>query len=95
MYQHTNINISSSASSGGTWTGNGTVATPWVFTPNSDNVNIKFDDIQTKIIGSNGYVTIKTNYSSGTKSGAIFVNNTIAATNIASTNTHKTYHESM
>ena len=85
--QHTNINISTSNTTGGSWTGDGSLATPWVFTPNTDNVNIKVDDIQNKIIGANGYVTIKTNYSSGTKAGAIFINNAITATNIANTNT--------
>ncbi|MDC1472374.1 autotransporter-associated beta strand repeat-containing protein, partial [Flavobacteriaceae bacterium] len=52
---HSNIEITTATTTGGTWN----AAAPWVFTPNSDNVNIKSTDIQTKL--SSGDVTIVTN----------------------------------
>ena len=59
--QHSNIESTTATTTGGTWN----AAAPWVFTPNSDNVNIKNTDIQTKL--SSGDVTIVTNNTYGTQ----------------------------
>jgi autotransporter-associated beta strand protein len=74
---HSNIEITTAATTGGTWN----AAAPWVFTPNSDNVNIKNTDIQTKL--SSGDVTIVTNNTYGTQSGVVNI-----LTNISSTNSN-------
>ena len=78
---YSNVNISSSNTSGGTWGGSGTSGTPWIFNISSDNANININEIQSKIIGSDGYVTLNTTYASGTQDGAIVFSNAGNATN--------------
>ena len=84
---YANINISNLSSTPGSWGGSGTLASPFVFTPSpaTDNININFADIQNRIVLSDGYVTINTDYTNGTKAGAIFINNAITASNATST----------
>ena len=72
---HSNIEITTAATTGGTWN----AAAPWVFTPNSDNVNIKNTDIQTKL--NSGDVTIVTNNTYGTQSGVVNILTSISSTN--------------
>ncbi|WP_170062704.1 autotransporter-associated beta strand repeat-containing protein [Polaribacter filamentus] len=72
--QHSNIEITTAATTGGTWN----AAAPWVFTPNTDNVNIQNTDIQNKL--NTGDVTIVTNNTYGTQSGVVNILTSITST---------------
>ena len=81
---YSNVTISNATTSGGSWTGSGTAASPYVFTPSADDAVVAYTDIQTKLAESGGNVRITTSRLNGTKAGSIIVNNTITATNSSS-----------
>ena len=84
---YSNVMISSAATTASVnalvdgWTGTGTVQDPFIYKPPSDESNILFSDLQTKIATSAGNVQIWTSRANGTKSGTIVVNYPISATN--------------
>ncbi|NDB59727.1 hypothetical protein EB001_14965, partial [bacterium] len=84
---YSNVTISSDATSGGTWSGTGTVANPYVFTPSTDDAVVSYAEIQSKLALSDGNVQITTSRSGGTKAGSIIVNSIISGTNSSSVNT--------
>ena len=70
-----NVQVTASATVGGSWS----AAAPWIFTPNSDNANIIYTDIENKL--ATGNVTILTTNASGTQSGTVNINVGITALN--------------
>ena len=85
---HSNITISSNSTSGGTWTGDGGSATPYVFSPNADNANINVTEIQGYLVSSNGNVKIATANANGSQSGSLIINSPITASNTTATITN-------
>jgi hypothetical protein len=87
--QQTNVTISTSATSGGSWSGstNG----PYTFTPSGTilSANIINSDIQNRLLGASGYtagnVTIVTTNASGTGSGNVTFNTPITAASTSTT----------
>ena len=85
-----NITINTSATANGTWTGSGTLASPWLFTPTATTSNILNTDLNTKL--SSGHVKIVTNYSTGTgTSGFGTVTFASAVTGTSANSTDKTF----
>ena len=88
---YSNVSISSAATTASLnagvdgWTGTGTVSDPYIYKPPTDESNVNYSDIQTKIASSSGNVQIWTSRSGGTKSGSIVVNYPISSTNSANT----------
>ena len=79
-----NLNISSSATTRGAWTGDGSTGTPYTFTISAENANVNINEVLTKIAASNGNVILNANYAAGTQNGAIFFSSTGTATTTAS-----------
>jgi len=80
-----NLNISSSTTSGGSWTGDGLTGTPFVFTINAENANVNIDEVIAKLIASDGNVTLNTTYAAGTQNGVVFFSSAGTATNTYAT----------
>ena len=73
--QHSNIQVTSAATAGGSWTvsGSGT-STLYTFTPSADNANIQVSDITSRLIGSGttkGSVKLVTTNGTGTQVGNV------------------------
>jgi hypothetical protein len=84
---YSNVTISNATTTGGAWTGNGSILTPYVFTPSADDAVVSYSEIQSKLAEPGGNVQITTSRSGGTKAGSIIVNNIISATNSSSVTT--------
>ena len=84
---YSNVTISNAATSGGAWTGSGTVESPYVFTPSADDAVVSYAEIQSRLALSDGNVQITTTRSGGIKAGSIIVNSIISGTNSSSVNT--------
>ncbi|MES2431951.1 MAG: hypothetical protein V4556_13540 [Bacteroidota bacterium] len=82
-----NINITTSPTSGGTWSG-GTTG-PYTFTPNADNANVADTAIVNRFLGTGAYssnnVSIVTSGGGGSQVGNVAVNATLSAGNIDET----------
>ena len=76
---YSNLNISSAATSGGSWFGSS--STGWTFNISADNANILVGDIMTKLTESNGNVTLNTSRSGGKQTGAVFFSSAGTLTN--------------
>ena len=64
---HSNIIITGSATSGGSWSD----SAPWVFTPSSDNANLLYTELRDKL--NSGSVTISSANVSGTQGGSVIL----------------------
>ena len=80
---YSNVSITTSATTNGSWSG-GTTG-PYVFSPTGDNAYVNTTEIDNRLNGLSGYtassVSITTNYSSGTQGGSIYVDSSISAKN--------------
>ena len=81
LAQYSNVKVSNTATSGGTWSA--LISSTYTFTPNSDNANILYTDIQTKLLSAD--VKIITTNTSGTQVGNVNITNNITAPNNTST----------
>ena len=86
---HSNIQVTSAATSGGSWTVSGTgTSTVHTFTPSADNANINVSDIRNRLIGSGttkGSVKlVTTNVGVGTQVGNVNFVASVSASNIGS-----------
>ncbi|MCX6227664.1 MAG: hypothetical protein NTV75_00520, partial [Bacteroidia bacterium] len=79
--QNSNVTVSATATSGGSWSA--LTAGVYTFTPTSDNANILYTDIQTRL--STGSVTIVTTNTPGTQAGNVNINTAITAKSTAVT----------
>lgn len=77
------INITTAANSGGAWSGSGTQASPFVYTPSSSTVNILSTDLVTKL--NTGYVTINTAFTGGTGNGTVTFGTAVTSTSSVTT----------
>ena len=77
-----NIFISTSARTGGDWTGTGSIIDPKLFTPSSDNANIEVNELVGFLnLGYN--VKISTVNANGRQTGTVIANAPFAASNIS------------
>ena len=76
---YSNLNISSAATSGGSWSGSSSAG--WTFDITSDNANILVSEVMTKLTESNGNVTLNTSRSGGQQTGAVFFSSAGTLTN--------------
>lgn len=79
--QHSNITISTAASSGGTWANNGVFNSTQTFIPSSNNANVNVSEIQVKLRSWQSNVTINTACASCTQTGNVGVNDPISTYN--------------
>ena len=79
-----NLNISTAASSGGAWTGDGSSGAPFTFTISAENANVNINEVLTKVVASNGNVSLNTTYAAGTQNGAVFFSSAGTATTTSS-----------
>jgi hypothetical protein len=86
-----NVFISSSTTTGGSWSGDGSVASPYTFSPTSDDANINITDITTYLNAvNNNNVKINTVNANGRQTGTIISNAPFATSN-ASTAVNNLY----
>jgi autotransporter-associated beta strand protein len=77
LAQYSNVKVSNTATANGTWSA--LTSGTYTFTPNSDNANILYTDIQTKLLSAD--VKIITTNGTGTQVGNVNITNTITAPN--------------
>ncbi len=84
--QHSNVQVTNTATSGGSWSA--LTSGTYTFTPTSDNANINVSDIQNRLLGggfTRGNVTIVTTNGTGTQVGNVNIATAITASNVTST----------
>jgi autotransporter-associated beta strand protein len=84
---HSNVQVTTSATTGGSWTVTGSGATTlYTFTPSGDNANINVSDIQNRLLGSGltqGSVKIMTTNGAGTQVGNVNFVASLSAQNVS------------
>ncbi|MFN5463370.1 MAG: beta strand repeat-containing protein, partial [Bacteroidota bacterium] len=84
---NSNVQVTTLATAGGSWSGG--TSGPYVFTPNADNANILYTDIEYRLLGYNGFtrgnVRIVTTNGTGTQVGNVNIATLITAANQQST----------